>query len=289
MTSRNNNDRFKAGDQENSSQDSKSNTNSLLSFSVPTEFVDLPSKGLYYPEGHSLHNVSQVEIRHMTAKEEDILANQSLLKSGKAIDRMLQNVILTPDVDITDLLTGDKNAITVAARITGYGPEYSVDVTCPACGTKQKKSFDLSNSKIVGASFDRDTINEKLEGINVTDRGTFKVTLPASNFEAEFRMLTGKDEEKVESFANRATNSEKGSLLVDTISYMLVSVQDVTDYSQIREFVENMPAKDSKYLRNLYAKLKPDIDLTQEFVCRDCKHEQDLEVPITAEFFWPQS
>jgi hypothetical protein len=91
-----------------------------FNFSVPTEFVDMPSKGKYYPKEHPFHNKESVEIKFMTAKEEDILTSRALLKKGIAIDRMLQSILME-NVDVDSLLVGDKNALVVAARITGYG------------------------------------------------------------------------------------------------------------------------------------------------------------------------
>ena len=121
-----------------------------LSFVVPTEFVDLPTKGRFYPEGHPLHNVEEIEIKFMTAKEEDILTSRSLLKKGVAIEKMLQNLVMDKSIDVESLFVGDRNAILVAARISGYGPEYKTSITCPACATTQTYEFDLQEAKTSG-------------------------------------------------------------------------------------------------------------------------------------------
>ena len=126
---------------------------SPFSFVVPTEFVTLPSKGKYYPEGHPLHGVEVIEVSHMTAKEEDILTSKSLLRKGVAIDRLLQSVIVDKRVDPNGLLIGDKNAIIVATRIHAYGEDYETKVTCPACGTTSNYGFDLSQ---IGFDFEED-------------------------------------------------------------------------------------------------------------------------------------
>ena len=104
-----------------------------LQFVTPTEFVELPSRGKFYPEGHPLHNTEIIEIRHMTAKDEDILTSAALLKKGLAIDRFLQNIIVDKSINIADLLVGDKNAIIVASRISGYGAQYEAGISCPSC------------------------------------------------------------------------------------------------------------------------------------------------------------
>ena len=260
-----------------------------LSFSVPTEFVDLPSKGLYYPEGHPLHSVDTVEIRHMTAKEEDILASQSLIRKGIVLDRMLQSILVDKDIKIKDLLVGDKNALTIAARISGYGSEYTTRVSCPACGAAQEFDFDLDNHTTVGAAFNRDELNDSIEEVDFTDSNTFVMTLPKSGHQVELKMLTGEDETRLQKFQGKKGKNEDSSTLTDTLKSIIISVAGHRDRNSINGFVESMPAMDSRYLRKIYQKLVPNIDLTQEFSCNSCGHTQDLEVPVTTDFFWPRS
>ena len=260
-----------------------------LSFSVPTEFVDLPSKGLYYPHGHPLHSVDTVEIRHMTAKEEDILASQSLIRKGIVLDRMLQSILVDKEIKVKDLLVGDKNALTIAARITGYGAEYATRVTCPACGSAQEFEFDLEIHSTVGAAFNREELNESIDEVEFTENNTFILTLPKSGHKVELKMLTGEDETKLQKYQNSKTKKDDSSTLTDTLKSIIISVAGHKDRNSINGFVEVMPALDSRYLRNIYQKLVPNIDLTQEFSCNSCGHTQDLEVPVTTDFFWPRT
>lgn len=293
MSSRNNQERLGNNDAEASNQQSiqqETNVAQSLNFAVPTEFVDLPSKGLFYPPNHPLHGVESLEIKHMTAKEEDILSSQSLIRKGVAIDRMLQSVLINKDVQVKDLLIGDKNALTVAARVTGYGADYVTNVTCPACSTEQEFDFDLTDVTITGASFDREELNEQLEGVEITENNTFLVDLPKSNLQVELKMLTGADEEKLAKFQKQKekTSNSASTVLTDTLKSIITCVSGVKDRKQINQFVDNMPAMDSRFLRSVYQKLIPNIDMTQTFTCRECGHEQDLEVPVTTDFFWPQ-
>ena len=102
-----------------------------LDFISPTEHVELPSQGKGYPQGHPLHGKETIEIKYMTAKEEDILSSRNLLKKGLAIERLIQSVICDKNVQAKDLLVGDRNAILIAARRSAYGNIYSIKVTCP--------------------------------------------------------------------------------------------------------------------------------------------------------------
>ena len=143
-----------------------------FNWSTPTETVVLPSRGVFYPPQHPLHNREEIEIRYMTAKEEDLLTDRALLKNGTAIDRALQNLITDKNIKVNEMLVGDKNAVIVAARITGYGSEYDTKVTCPACAEVDDFSFDLSDVK----SNNTFEAVEEL-GITLTNRSTFIITI----------------------------------------------------------------------------------------------------------------
>ena len=254
-----------------------------FNFTLPTMFVDLPSKGKYYPEDHPLHNVESAEIKYMTAKEEDILSSISLLQKGVAVDRMLQSVLDDKTINASELLTGDKNALMIAARITGFGEEYTVNVTCPSCGSKSEYSFDLNKSK--------HTPVDELEDIDVqkTDQNTFIFDLPVSKARIEARLLDGKDEK----YLSRLNNSKKENnlpetALTDRLKIIIASINGSTIRGDIEKFVDSMPLIDSRYLRGLYSKVVPNIDLKQEFSCPSCNHQAAMEVPLTSDFFWPR-
>mgnify|MGYP001178550019 CR=1 FL=1 len=289
MSTRNNEERIGATSQDSSplsSMQQEENTpNPTVQFSTPTEFVELPSKGRFYEEGHPLHGKETVEIRFMTAKDEDILTSQSLLKKGIAIDRMLQNVIIDKSVKVQDLLVGDKNALIVAARVSGYGPDYDTKVSCPACGKKSDYSFDLEDIPFSGAGEGEFTA----DGATETEKGTFVLELPRSKVSVEVRLMRGKDEQDmIKENKNRKRHKMEEQNLTSLLKRIIVSINGSASKSDIANFIENMPAMDSRFIRKAYKIVTPNIDLSQEFVCESCGHEQVLEVPLTADFFWPQ-
>jgi len=289
MSARDNQDRFGAQDQ--SSQDTApaiaEQTQSSLNFTVPVEMVDLPSKGQFYSDEHPLHNISTVEIRHMTAKEEDILTNKSFIKNGIVLDRLLESVLVDKTINVNDLLSGDKSAILVATRVTGYGEDYQAKIPCPSCGTIADFDFDLIEAQIFN---DPDECGLVQDGtITKTDKGTFLFTLPKTRVVIEVRPLTGNDERKI---LNTNKMRQKNKLpelqLSDQIKSFIVSVNGQDDGLSINQFVETMPALDSRYLRNTYKLVTPSVDLAQEWECQACSYSQVLEVPFTSEFFWPK-
>ena len=252
-----------------------------FSFATPTEHVDLPSGGKYYPEGHPLHGKDSVEIKYMTAKEEDILTSQNLLKKGIAIERLLESIILDEGVNPKNLLVGDRNAILVAARITGLGNEYETQITCPACMQTCDHSFDLGE---VGTK--ETSISEE---VTETGSGTFIIRLPTTGVSAEVKLLDGNDESRL--VALQETKRKKKlpeSPLTDHLKSIIVSVDGHDDRSIINQFVDCMPSRDTRHLRNHYEGLNPNIDMTFEFECPACDTTTDVEVPFTVSFLWPK-
>jgi len=251
-----------------------------LSFVAPTEFVELPSKGLCYPEGHPLHNQETIEIKFMTAKEEDILSSRALLKKGIAIERFIQSVIVDRKIKAKDLLVGDRNAILIAARVSGYGNVYETQVSCPACGERTRFSFDLNEKKV--------TETEENEDVKALGDGTFQITMPYSKFNIVFRLLTGADEAYLTATAASKKKATKvDSILIEQYERMIASIEGHSDRSIIKKYVENMPTLDSRHLRKCYASVTPDVNIKEHFECPSCGHEQEMEVPFGADFFWP--
>ena len=280
---RNNEERFgaAAGADSAPSLAEMTNNSSVLNFVVPTDFVDLPSKGNFYPEGHPLYKKEHIEIRQMTAKDEDILTSVSLLKKGVAIERLIENLIVDKTIDVGDLLVGDKNAIMIRARISAYGSLYETKVQCPYCQTNAQHSFDLEGVTAKEVEID--------DFVEPTKNGTFVITLPASQVKAEVRFLNGKDEASLLKFAEKKKKYNLvDSSITDQMKSFVVSLNGVEDPGQIAEFVDNMPAKDSRFLRKTYTNLVPNVDLTQSFKCQSCYTEVEMEVPFTTDFFWPK-
>lgn len=258
-----------------------------FSFVIPTEFVDLPSLGQFYGPGHPLCGAEHIEIKQMTAKEEDILTSRSLVKKGVAIDRLVRSIIVDKSIDPNTLLVGDRNAILVACRVSGYGNLYSTKVSCPNCQTTQKYQFDLNMATIKGP---QEYAGEDTgDGFDVQSNGdgTFDVTLPQSKLIITTRLLNGADERQigVQMESDRKRKAER--VISRQLATMMVAVNGNDTDEAVNYVSSNLPSIDSIYLRNAYKYVAPNIDLTQHFSCEVCDHEQDMEVPLNAEFFWP--
>jgi len=251
-----------------------------FSFVVPTEFVELPSQGKFYPEGHPLCGQDSIEIRQMTAKEEDMLTSRTLLKKGVALDRVISSLIVNRAIDPDSLLVGDRNAIIVATRVAGYGNIYETKVSCPNCGENQEYSFDLNNANIYDGDDARDL------GVKANEDGTFNVSLPRTGVDVQFRLLVGRDEK---TFLSGIQSDKKAKLeknITRQLAAIVVSLNGDTSMQAKQYFVDNVPSIDSRHLRLAYRLAAPNVDLTQHFECGECSHEQEMEVPLSADFFW---
>lgn len=290
---RNNDERTGAVEQPDSPAPSLSQMGQTgLNFVSPTEFVEIPSKGKFYPVGHPLHGVEAVEIRHMTAKEEDILSSKTLLKQGVAIDRFLQSVLVDQRLTPDQMLVGDKNALIIAARISGYGNDYNAAIGCPNCGSQNKCEVDLLEARHAYAgAFDESLEGEAPEGISGPNAGGFyNITLPSSKAVFEVRMMSGREEKAfAQRLEQRKKKNQSEAMLTDQFKTFTVSINGVGDLKQIYRFIDNLPVRDSRFLRQAYAKISPALNLKHDFTCTECGHQQEVEVPITAQFFWPDA
>jgi hypothetical protein len=252
-----------------------------FSFVTPTAFVELPSQGRFYGEGHGLHNAETIEIRHMTAKEEDILTSEALLKKGVAVDRMIQSVLVDKTIKVTDLLVGDKNAIIIASRITGFGPHYETKITCPACTSTIDHSFNLEELDLVDQG-------ELPENVTLLPNGNFEIHLSSIDFTVQVRLLTGLDETRWTAAKEKKKKLKlPDSNVTDQLKLILTNVGGFEDGDHIKQFIDAVPTTTSREIRSAYESVMPNIDLNQDFTCTECSYDGRIGVPLTADFFWP--
>jgi len=260
-------------------------------YKFPTEIIDLPSNGLIYPKDNPL-STGKVEMKYMTAKEEDILTTQSFIKDGSVLDRLFQALIISNGdgvaIKYSDLVQGDKNAIMIAARVLGYGKDYDVEIDDPTSpGLKQKETIDLTQFE-----------NADYDGANQIElnRNEFKFTLPNSKREVTFIAMTESKERKVKhqieaaEKAGRKLKDLTSKDLTIRLKNMILSVDGDYEQTEINRFVDNeLFAVDSKALRAHMNSVVPDIDLIYEFISEETGERRDMLLPMEVGFFWPKS
>jgi hypothetical protein len=232
----------------------------------PTEIIDLPSNGLVYPEDNPLSS-GKIEMKYMTAKEEDILTNQSYIEKGIVLDKLLQALIVSK-INYNDLVVGDKNAIMVAARVLGYGKDYAFNYK------GQEYTIDLTQ-------IDNKPFDHPNKGTN-----EFPYTLPSTGTNITYKILTHGDEQKIQAEIDgiKKLNKNASVDLSTRLKYMITSVGGERDPKTIREFVDNqLLARDSRELRKHIKDTQPDVDLT---FFPDGSTDR-VDIPIGVKFFWP--
>jgi hypothetical protein len=240
----------------------------MAEFNFPTETIELPSKGLVYPENNPLSS-GTVEMKYMTAKEEDILTNQSYIKSGVVLDKLLQSLVVDKNINIDDLIIGDKNALLIASRILGYGSKYSVIIR----GEEVNIDLSLLDNKDIDYSSIEKGKNE------------FTYTLESTGTVLTYKLLTGKDEKSIEReiAGLKKIKSDASPELTTRLKHMILSVDGNTEKKDIRDFVDNyFLARDSRAFREHIKNTQPDVNLN---VVLD--NGEEVAIPIGLNFFWP--
>lgn len=254
-----------------------------LAFAAPTLFVELPSKGKFYKPGNSLHGKETLEIKFMTAKEEDILTSKALIKKGIVLDRLLESVLVDKSVSTSELLVGDRNALLIDSRISGFGSKYVTSVGCPACNTVAKHSFLLDENKKLSDG----TVPEHLTGkVKHIEGKLFSIILPQTGVDIHIRLMDGSDEKAIMQITEANKNSTVDSSNTQQLKLLIDSAEGEKDKKLISQFVDIMPVRDSRFLKEAYKAITPNVDLTQQFECKACDYSADIEVPFNLEFFW---
>ena len=246
----------------------------MADYKFPTEMVELPSKGYFYYDGHPLSS-GKVEVKYMTAKEEDILTSQNLIQQGTVIDKLLESLIVDKSIKLEDLLIGDKNAIMVAARILGYGKNYEFTYD----GEEHK--VDLSTLNPIDLDFSKFT----------KGKNEFNFKLPNSEREIVFKLLTQKDENEVDSelVARKKLNKHQSTELTTRMKKMILSVDGNSDRTFINNFIDNeFLSIDSLAFRQYLAEITPDVDMNTTVV-NSAGEEREVTIPVTLRFFWPSA
>ena len=244
-------------------------------YKFPTEMVELPSKGLVYPKDNPLSS-GKVEMKYMTAKEEDILTNQNYIKDGSVLDRLLKALIVSKKVNYDDLIVGDKNAIMVAARILGYGSDYT---------------FMYNNEEITVDLQDLNTVEINEDKLVEKHVNKFEYTLPHSETLIQFKLLSTKDDQAVKAEVKGLQKIDKkvSPEMSTRLKHMILAVNGNTDKSEIRKFVDNyMLARDSRAFREYIKAFQPDIDLKFNYESSG-GIEREVSLPMTVNFFWPDA
>tara|TARA_R110002051_G_C8712891_1_gene495802 strand:- start:760 stop:1617 length:858 start_codon:yes stop_codon:yes gene_type:complete len=243
----------------------------------PTEVVQLPTKGKLYPKDHPLAN-GTIEMKYMTAREEDILTNQSFIANGVVLDKLFKALIVTP-IDYNDLFLGDKNAVMIAARVLGYGKEYPIEVP-NGRGEQIEYTVDLTNLE-----------DKEIDwSVHESGKNEFQFELPASKHMVTVKILTQGDQKKIDQELKGLQKLKKSPVLTTMLKHVIIGLDGDTDNIKIRKFIDNnLLALDSRALRQYLKTITPDINLSLEIPDGESGDTFRSQLPIGLDFFWPDS
>lgn len=252
---------------------SNKNQTQEVQFQIPFHVIPLPSKGLLYPGQEGT-----VKVEYMTAMDENVLTSPNLIKSGKVLDMLMERKVKQSPVPIEKLLVGDRNAIMIWLRATGYGEMYPVKLNDPTSGVEFETEIDLTTLKT----------KELPEGVEPDEKGEFSFTLPKSKKKIKFTLLTVGDEKTILSRAEKyekATKSQISNALTYRLQAQIKEIDGNRDINFIQQFVNVMPAFDSLKFREYSDSIEPGIDMSVEVE----GPTGTFQAPITLglNFFWP--
>ncbi len=248
--------------------------NNEFHFEVPFDVLPLPSKGLLYP-GKS----DSIKVEYMTASDENILTSPNLIKSGKVLDVLIERKVKESPVPVDQMLVGDRNAIMIWLRATGYGEMYPVKMTDPMTAEDFDYEIDLNDlkSKSIGAQPD--------------ENNEFSFTLPKSKTEIKFKMLTVGDEREIlqkNEKRSKLTKSPITNLLTSRLEKQIIEVNGNRDPNYIAKFIQVIPAYDSLKFREYIDEIEPGIDMTVDVEAPSGEPFRS-QIPIGINFFWPNA
>lgn len=258
-------------------------TDAVQKTEYPSEVVDLPSKGWFYDQTSPLAS-GRVDVKYMTAKEEDILTSQNLIKKGIVLDKLLEQLIISPGVKLDDILVGDKNAIFIAARVLAYGKDYKIKFKDPSTGDDVEDTIDLTKLEPREINF---------ENFNRGDN-IFEYTLPHSERVLHWKLLTHQDEQAIDQelkgLKKFTKNKNETSEVTTRLKYVIKALDGDDDRARIKSFVDKeLLARDSLAFREHIKENTPDLDMTFNFESEDTGYTERMTIPLGVDFFYPST
>jgi hypothetical protein len=249
-------------------------------FEVPVSTVPLPSRGLIYPADSALYQCESIDVKAVSADEENILSSVSLIKSGKVLSTLMRACITNRLIDPDAMLVGDRNAVLVAIRVSAYGPAYNAKITCADCGEQTDVEFNLGR---VGLK------NLETQPLGGPGSNSFSFLLPLSKKNVKFKMLNAAE---VAALDKDVENLKKKTGQEASVTMRLqaqITEMDGVAQDKLPRAIKAMPARDSRALRLYMDEIAPGVDMVQEYECSACGKQEEVDIPMGTEFFWPSS
>lgn len=176
--------------------------------------VNLPSKGECYK-----NKMKEIEVSYLTAYDENLILSPNLYKNGTFLDHILKNKVLS-NVDPDDLIQGDRDAIIIWLRASGYGDEYPVEVEDTTTGKQFRTTIKLSSLKY------------KKFNLKGDENGFFDFTMPVCGDEVKFRFLTNRDTKKLQEMHDDEDKEIKANIVRNNIAQLRLLLENEDLFSE---------------------------------------------------------
>lgn len=251
------------------------NFNFIQNIDVPFDAITLPSMGLFYSS-----KTSVLYVKYITAREENVLTQPSLMENGYGLDLVLNSVIINKEFDINDLLVGDKQSILLYLRSTSYGDNFPIITECPSCKVTGETKFELS-------SLAAKEITEKPD-----EDGLFTFEMPKMKLNGEkviikFEPLRVKHEKNINLSIEKEKKDNKKYNSSVTLKFQnqIHSINGITDKLYISKIIKKFPIRDSTDLREYMELVEPGIDSNIPIKCSNCNEEYSTYLYINDTIF----
>lgn len=242
-----------------------------MDFNLPHDVVQLPSNGVFYKS-----QKKSVKVGYLTASDENILVNIDGNKTIKEtiIIPLLRNKLYEREIRPEDLLEGDVEAILLFLRNTSFGPEYTIIVTDPRTGKQFETTILL------------DELNITKPNIQPNNEGLFEVVLPVSGAHVKLKLLSLMDTMEIDKIVDLYPIGYNAPIVTTRLMKMIVELNGDKDQNKIATFIQTMPIRDSKYIRNFMKENEPRLDLKRTVIAPSGE-KVDVNINFGVEFFRP--
>lgn len=236
---------------------------------IAYDVVELPSRGIHYT-----NNKKSLRIAYLTAADENILASPNLIQTNAIITELLKRKVLDKDIAIDDIVEEDRQAILIFLRNTAFGSDYRVTLVDPKTNEEFEAEIDMSSLSFKPFDLEADV------------NGEYSYFMEKSKVHITFKFLTQKQELDIREMNKSWNGIGFAPIITKQLEGMIKSVEGVKDPMNTRNFIENLPIKDSQDFRKYVSDVKPGIDLTQKTIAPSGEEVQ-FTIGFGVDFFRP--
>lgn len=251
------------------------NFDQIKDIDVPFDALTLPSMGLFYSS-----KTSVLYVKYITAREENILTQPSLMENGYGLELVLDSVLINKEIEVDDLLIGDKQSLLIYLRSTSYGDNFPIATQCPKCNVTGETKFELSNllSKEI-------VVNPDSDGLYTFEMPKMKIN--GQKTVVKFGPMRIRDEKFINEIVQQEKKENKKYTSNVTLKFQcqIKSINGIEDKDYIKKNIKKFPLKDSTELREYMESLEPGINSNIKIKCSNCNHEYENNIYIDNNIF----